>query len=151
MIDGRMVLIIASQFFVGLVLFVSIFISNGNDSKNALDGSFYRETGAKLEAAGVVEEAVNNYQKYLELEGGSHQSKAKIAFSVASMYEASGKYEKALDWYYKVEILDKKAEFKADANKRIVALWFFWPRLLHRLLLDVRSSEITLTTSTRTP
>jgi parvulin-like peptidyl-prolyl isomerase len=79
-----------------------------------------RELGNKLNSAGVQEEAIHQYERYLEQNTVTGPTRANISYSLGKMYMDLGKYDKALAWFYQVELADPHSELKAEAGSRIV-------------------------------
>ncbi|MBL6989936.1 MAG: peptidyl-prolyl cis-trans isomerase [Bacteriovoracaceae bacterium] len=102
---------------------VFIFIKSGQGPSDSLvEFSYLRQAGNKLQAAGLTEQAINQYIDYLQKAQVDSSTHSKVAFSIASLSEEAGKLEQALSWYYQVELIDSASKYTADANKRIVAL-----------------------------
>ncbi len=81
----------------------------------------HRELATRLQAAGVVGQAAVEYGVWMD--GGGPQTpeeKANAAFTVGKMLVEAGRYEEALGWLYRVEILHPETALKGEAGSRIV-------------------------------
>jgi tetratricopeptide (TPR) repeat protein len=81
-----------------------------------------RDTAAKLQAAGLSTEAINQYEEYLKEPDIDPKTRANISYTLGQMLESEGRPEKALAWYYQVEGADPNSPQQKEAAKRIVAL-----------------------------
>lgn len=78
-----------------------------------------REVASKLKAAGALDEAGALYEVYLETTDASTETRASVAYSLASTYLDDGRYEKALRWFYEAESLGV-GELSDQLSKKIV-------------------------------
>ena len=78
--DIRFIVLIIMQVLVIIGLAVVIGMNDG--SKEVSSASIHRQTANKLHAAGVIEEAILQYEKYLEQGAVDGETRAKIAFSL---------------------------------------------------------------------
>jgi peptidyl-prolyl cis-trans isomerase C len=69
--------------------------------------------GLQLQAASVLE-------KYIETANTNKQEIAKVCYRLGSIYMDLYKYEQALAFFYRSEMLDKKADFTQEMNQKIV-------------------------------
>ncbi len=123
LLDGRMVILLSGQLLVGVLVLVALLLINRGKNGGAISQmEFYREIGGKLQTAGVIPEAIEAYEKYLNSNDLDKELRAKIFFSLGNLYEESGAYEKALHKYYAVQVIDSSSESAQDSSKRIVAL-----------------------------
>lgn len=119
--DLRFAILVLSQVILALLLIAILFKPEAPDTgKN--NAEHWREVASKLHSSGVVGEAARFYELYLKNADVDHVVKATIAYSLGELYEQDQKLEKALAWYYQVEILDPVSKYKPEAGKRIVAL-----------------------------
>jgi tetratricopeptide (TPR) repeat protein len=90
--------------------------TNGADQESA---ELEREVASKLKAAGALDEAALLYERYLSKADTPPESRAKIAYSVATTYLREGDYERALRWLYEAETLGA-GELSNEVSKKIV-------------------------------
>ncbi len=86
------------------------------------DLALHRDIGNRLQAAGVTDQAIISYEKFLDNPRIAGTERSKMAFTLGTLNEENGAYEKALGWYYQVAVADPTSQYKNDADKRIVAL-----------------------------
>ncbi len=78
-----------------------------------------REVASKLKAAGALDEAAAQYEVYLETTDAPSETRASVAYSLASTYLDDGRYEKALRWFYEAEALGV-GELSDQLSKKVV-------------------------------
>ncbi|HAZ12334.1 MAG: hypothetical protein A2X86_03765 [Bdellovibrionales bacterium GWA2_49_15] len=116
--DFRLIIIIAVQIILSIVVIATL-----KSAKTvAIDANALRHTAAKLESAGLLDEAIANYEKYLESGNLTAKEKSLVAFSLGELSERAGHFEKAVKWYYDVETYDPTSGHQGDAGKAVVAL-----------------------------
>ena len=79
-----------------------------------------RQVAAKLQTAGALDEAAERYESYLAAAAEPAEARAKIAYSLGENYFASGRYEKALRWFYEAETLGA-GKLADELDRKIVA------------------------------
>jgi tetratricopeptide (TPR) repeat protein len=94
-------------------------VSGAHDSASSRSGQL-RELGDKLKGAGVTEEAILQYERYLEQSDIPANTRANISYSLGRMCLELGKYDKALSWFYRVELADPNSDMKTEVNSKIV-------------------------------
>ena len=121
--DTRFMVLFFSQCILGGLLGILVF-QNFESGKNSDQGevTVLKDAASKLHAAGLLNQAAREYEKYLEKGKVDAKVKAKMSYSLGELYEEEGHLEKAISWFYKVELLDPKSTYITEANKRIVAL-----------------------------
>ena len=121
--DTRFMLLFFSQCILGVLLGILVFQNFEMERGADRGGSdVFKDVASKLHAAGLVNQAARQYEKYLEKGKVDAKLKAKMSYSLGEMYEEEGHLEKAISWFYKVELLDPKSTYVTEANKRIVTL-----------------------------
>ncbi len=118
-IDSRMAIIIVGQLLVILVVASSLLYLKNSENKID-DNLIYRDVAGKLQAAGILEEAILNYIKYWEQLAIDNQEKGNIAMTVADLYKQLGQYQLAISWYYKSLATNLKENQINEVNKNIV-------------------------------
>ena len=78
-----------------------------------------REVASKLKAAGALDEAAALYEVYLGTTAAPAETRASVAYSLASTYLDDGRYEKALRWFYEAESLGV-GELSDQLSKKVV-------------------------------
>ncbi len=103
---------------LGLGAFVSL-RSGSTKAGDPVASEHAREVASKLKAAGALDEAAALYEVYLETTDASSETRASVAYSLASTYLDDGRYEKALRWFYEAESLGV-GELSDQLSKKIV-------------------------------
>lgn len=116
--DTRFAILVILQSVILLILALQ-FLLPGPKNKQ---GAELREVGSQLQAAGVLEEALRYYERYLDLGLGTAQERANLAVSIAALQEQLGRPERALSWYYLAQVSDAKSDSGTEARKKIVSL-----------------------------
>lgn len=78
-----------------------------------------RAVASKLKAAGALDEAASLYEAYLEETDAEAKTRANVAYSLGSTYLDSGRYERALRWFYEAESIGV-GELEDQLAKKIV-------------------------------
>jgi tetratricopeptide (TPR) repeat protein len=78
-----------------------------------------RELASKLKAAGALEESAAQYQRWLETDSGEPAARAKIAYSLGTLFVEQGQYEKALRWFYEADLLGA-GDLESEVGAKIV-------------------------------
>jgi len=114
----RFNILLALQFLTLALILLFFFVGKSSSDRGAL----VRDTAAKLQAAGLSNEAMVQYEEYLKEPGVDGKTRANVSYLLGQMNESEGRPEKALAWYYQVEGADPNSPQQKDAAKRIVAL-----------------------------
>jgi hypothetical protein len=113
---GLLVVNLAAVLAVGLFL-----ILRGPVSSPDQEGAErQREVASKLKAAGAVEQAAALYERYLDAGDVEPESRARIAYSVATGYLGEGDYERALRWLYEAETIGA-GKLSGEVSQKIVS------------------------------
>jgi tetratricopeptide (TPR) repeat protein len=83
------------------------------------DPTRWREVAGKLKAAGALDEAAAQFERYLASGQGDASARASIAYSLGTTYLDRGQYEKALRWFYEAESLGG-GELQGEIAQKIV-------------------------------
>jgi tetratricopeptide (TPR) repeat protein len=95
-------------------------LARGSTRADQVTAELDREVASKLKAAGALDEAAILYERYLSNADTPPESRAKIAYSVATTYLREGDYERALRWLYEAETLGA-GDLANEVSKKIVA------------------------------
>ena len=77
------------------------------------------EVGNKLQNAGLPEQAIGQYIKYLDQPGIVPRSRAKVSRAVGKLYIQLGNCREALVWLYRSEATQPAKTREAGLNKEI--------------------------------
>lgn len=97
---GLLLVVLLLVVALGMVLISS---STGTDGPQ--EAEQIREVAARLQAAGALDEAALQYERYLEVGHAKREARAGIAVSLGNNYLETGRYERALRWFYEAEAL----------------------------------------------
>jgi peptidyl-prolyl cis-trans isomerase C len=79
-----------------------------------------RQLANKLKSVGLKNQAIKEYEYYLEDASLSRQERANISYALGKMYIEEGEYEMALAWFYQVEIADPNTSLKSELDSKII-------------------------------
>ena len=102
-----------------LVALAAVVVSRSLDGRGRQEAEHVRDVAARLQAAGVLDEAALQYERYLEVGAPSREARAGIAFSLGNNYLEAGRYQSALRWFYEAEALGAD-EFHEELAGKIV-------------------------------
>ncbi len=120
----RFTVLIVLQLLVGSVLGFLIWNLPGNSDQQqkSTHSKLLKESAGRLHAAGVLRQAASQYQAYLQIASIGAGQRAQMALALGDIYEQLGEYERALTWYYQVEIADATTNGIDHAREQIVAI-----------------------------
>ena len=113
---GLYVLLLANLVLVaavGLAVWLRTASGPGDDPERR------RAVAAKLQAAGALDEAAEEWAAYLALADEPAEARAAIAYSLGDTLLEAGRYEAALRWFYEAETLGA-GELATELGERIV-------------------------------
>lgn len=93
----------------------------GRGAGAGLKAEVRRELAGRLLAAGLADQAIEQYRRYLEEAQVSPDQHGQIAYTIGKLCMDRGRYEEALIWLYQVEILHPQTELVAETGSKIVA------------------------------
>jgi len=97
---GLLLVVLLLVVALGMVL-----ISSSTGTDGSQEAEQIREVAARLQAAGALDEAALQYERYLEVGHAKREARAGIAVSLGNNYLETGRYERALRWFYEAETL----------------------------------------------
>jgi tetratricopeptide (TPR) repeat protein len=145
--DKRFIVLVGIQLVTLLIIITYVFAPKGPGGSER--AQLIRDTAAKLQAAGLSSEAINQYEEYLKDPGVDAKTRANVSYTLGQMLETEGRPEKALAWYYQVEASDPNSSQQKEAAKRIVALLETLGR--HQAAKSVLSSATSLDKTKASP
>ncbi len=74
----------------------------------------------RLKSAGLNLQAIQEYEKYTATAPLDKKQLASLSYTIGKMYMEEAQYEKALSWFYRVEIADPETQLKADVGSKII-------------------------------
>ncbi len=93
----------------------------GHAAGAGLKPELRRELAGRLLAAGLADQAIEQYRRYLEEARVPPDQQGQIAYTIGKLCMDRGRYEEALSWLYQVEILHPQTELAAETGSKIVA------------------------------
>ena len=116
---SSLVLILFSILVI-LILFAGGRTLSHNPSSFQDADTMYRELAAKLTSVGVHGEAIKAYEDYFNTARLDKRTRANIAYTVGKLHMEAGSYEKALSWFYRVDMIDPTTPLKSEVNGKVV-------------------------------
>lgn len=80
-----------------------------------------REYANRLKAEGLNKEAIAEYEKYLNMQDIDQETQANVYYTIGKMAEELGEYEKALAYFYKVELIYPEINIRQELGEHIIA------------------------------
>lgn len=117
--DKRFTILVLLQILMTLGIVATIFFNSQKSSLTDLTDK-YREVASELQAAGLNHEALSFYEKYWF--ESANADKDSIAFSLGQLYENALNFERALAWYYLVDLVNPNSKYITEASKKKVSL-----------------------------
>jgi tetratricopeptide (TPR) repeat protein len=105
---------------VVLVIAILLVVRGRGSGSEQAAGDLQREVASKLKAAGALDQAAALYERYLTTADIPKESRAKIAYSVATAHLREEEYEKALRWLYEAETIGA-GELGNEVSQKIVS------------------------------
>ena len=84
------------------------------------EGTIYRELANKLKSVGITEEAIKEYENYFNKAQMDKRTRSNLAYTLGKLYMEDGNYEKALNWLYRVDMIDPDTPLKSEVSSKIV-------------------------------
>ena len=75
----------------------------------------------RLKGAGLTVQAIREYEQYVKTSPLDRKQVANISYTIGKMHMETGQYEKALSWFYRVEIADAQTQLKSEVNSKIIS------------------------------
>jgi peptidyl-prolyl cis-trans isomerase C len=79
-----------------------------------------RALANKLKSAGLPVQAIKEYEKYVMAAPVDKKQMANLSYSIGKMYMEEGRYENALSWFYRVEIVNPETPLKTELGSKII-------------------------------
>jgi len=84
------------------------------------EATIYRELANKLKSIGITVEAVKQYENYFNKAKIDKRTRSNLAYTLGKLYMEDGNYEKALSWFYRVDMIDPDTPLKSEVGSKIV-------------------------------
>lgn len=79
-----------------------------------------RTLANRLKSAGLNLQAIQEYENYIKSAPIDKKQLSGLSYTIGEMYMQAGQYEKALAWFYRVEIADPDSRLKAEVGSKII-------------------------------
>jgi tetratricopeptide (TPR) repeat protein len=116
-------LVVAIVMFVPLVLLITLRSSLSKDTSAVAYWTAEKQFqyANTLASKGLKREALNAYEKYMDLISASPADRAKVAYQMGTIHMDLGEYEKALASFYRVDMENPDTELAPEVGQKIVA------------------------------
>ncbi|MBW1838677.1 MAG: peptidyl-prolyl cis-trans isomerase [Deltaproteobacteria bacterium] len=82
--------------------------------------NIHRELANKLKSVGITEEAIKQYENYFNTAQVDKKTRSNLAYTLGKLYLEEGNYERALSWFYRVDMIDPETPLKSEVGSKIV-------------------------------
>jgi len=111
--------------FLSICLALGVTVFGLNAIKHPVSSGIWthenqRSLAGKLKSAGLTQEAIETYEDYIKTAPLDNKQLANLSYTIGKMYMEEGKYEKALSWFYRVEITDPLTDLKTELGPKII-------------------------------
>ncbi|MBN1351311.1 hypothetical protein JXJ21_17970 [candidate division KSB1 bacterium] len=111
-----------AQFLLCLVLIATLMIGCAKETEPKLDGSKVRKLANNLYEWKLYQQAIKEYEHYLNQYVQDEQELANINYIIANIYfERLHDYENALGHYLKIKYYSPENRLVEDVNKKVIA------------------------------
>ncbi|MEI6126305.1 MAG: hypothetical protein WCQ99_07085, partial [Pseudomonadota bacterium] len=93
----------------------------GPSANHAWTADDQRELAGKLKGAGLTRQSLQEYEQYVRSAELDKKQLANLSYTIGRMYMDAGDYEKALVWFFRVEIADPQTPLKSEVGSHIVS------------------------------
>ena len=84
------------------------------------ENNIHRELANKLKSVGMAEEAIKQYENYFNTAQVDKRTRSNLAYTLGKLYLEEGNYERALSWFYRVDMIDPETPLKSEVGSKIV-------------------------------
>ena len=89
------------------------------------------EVGDRLKQEGFREEAITQYEKFLEGKKINPSIRAEVSYSIGKLYQEKGNCRQALAWFFQVEVAHQETARKKNIRSEIT-----------NCLIEVKNSKL---------
>ena len=89
------------------------------------------EVGDRLKQEGFREEAITQYEKFLEGKKINPSIRAEVSYSIGKLYQEKGNCRQALTWFFQVEVAHQETARKKNIRSEIT-----------NCLIEVKNSKL---------
>ena len=84
------------------------------------ENNIHRELANKLKSVGIADEAIKQYENYFNTAQVDKRTSSNLAYTLGKLYLEESNYERALSWFYRVDMIDPKTPLKSEVGSKIV-------------------------------
>ena len=125
LLDARSLFFSSAVLILFTVLVILILYSKGgNFAYNVLSikekNTIHRELANKLKSVGIADEAIKQYEEYFNSAQVDKRTRSNLAYTLGKLYLEEGNHERALSWFYRVDMIDPETPLKSEVGSKIV-------------------------------
>ncbi len=122
--DARSLFFSSAVLILFTVLATLILYSKGGNFAHIVsmkeENTIHRELANKLKSVGIADEAIKQYENYFNTTQVDKRTRSNLAYTLGKLYLEEGNYERALSWFYRVDMIDPKTPLKSEVGSKIV-------------------------------
>jgi parvulin-like peptidyl-prolyl isomerase len=122
--DARSLFFSSAVLILFTVLATLILYSKGGDFAHIVsmkeENTIHRELANKLKSVGIADEAIKQYENYFNTTQVDKRTRSNLAYTLGKLYLEEGNYERALSWFYRVDMIDPETPLKSEVGSKIV-------------------------------
>jgi parvulin-like peptidyl-prolyl isomerase len=122
--DARSLFFSSAVLILFTVLAILILYSKGGGFAHIVsmkeENNIHRELANKLKSVGIADEAIKQYENYFNTAQVDKRTSSNLAYTLGKLYLEEGNYERALSWFYRVDMIDPETPLKSEVGSKIV-------------------------------
>ena len=122
--DARSLFFSSAVLILFTVLATLILYSKGGGFAHIVsmkeENTIHRELANKLKSVGIADEAIKQYENYFNTTQVDKRTRSNLAYTLGKLYLEEGNYERALSWFYRVDMIDPETPLKSEVGSKIV-------------------------------
>ncbi len=122
--DARSLFFSSAVLILFTVLATLILYSKGGSFAHIVsmkeENTIHRELANKLKSVGIADEAIKQYENYFNTTQVDKRTRSNLAYTLGKLYLEESNYERALSWFYRVDMIDPETPLKSEVGSKIV-------------------------------
>ncbi|MCK5256352.1 MAG: peptidyl-prolyl cis-trans isomerase [Deltaproteobacteria bacterium] len=122
--DARSLFFSSAVLILFTVLATLILYSKGGNFAHIVsmkeENTIHRELANKLKSVGIADEAIKQYENYFNTTQVDKRTRSNLAYTLGKLYLEESNYERALSWFYRVDMIDPETPLKSEVGSKIV-------------------------------
>lgn len=122
--DARSLFFSSAVLILFTVLATLILYSKGGNFAHIVsmkeENTIHRELANKLKSVGIADEAIKQYENYFNTTQVDKRTRSNLAYTLGKLYLEESNYERALSWFYRVDMIDPETPLKSEVSSKIV-------------------------------